>query len=74
MDALAHTLESVCKKRNLGRIVMHERIFLLMQNLTAVWNEPENLDARGKALLGAAHAGAAIEEVCLVPPMPWPIH
>ena len=36
-----------------------------MQNLTAVWNEPENLDARGKVLLGAAHAGAAIERSML---------
>ena len=34
-----------------------------MQNLTTVWNEPENLDARGRVLLGAAHAGAAIESM-----------
>ena len=67
MDALAHTLESVvCKKRN-ARSDSHARkgFCLLMQNLNTVWNEPENLDARGKVLLGAAHAGAAIERSML---------
>ncbi len=67
MDALAHTLESlVCKKRNAWSDGHAKKGFsLLMQNLATVWNEPENLKARGAVLLGAAHAGAAIERSML---------
>lgn len=66
-DALAHTLESaVCTKRNNGSH-RHAQIgfSLLAQNIEQVWTNPENLEARGAVLLGAAHAGAAIERSML---------
>ena len=36
-----------------------------MQNLEIVWKDPQNLNARSAVLLGAAHAGAAIERSML---------
>jgi alcohol dehydrogenase len=67
MDALAHTLESlVCTKRN--KWSHHHAslgFFLLIQNMEDVLQNPDHLDARGALLLGAAHAGAAIERSML---------
>ena len=67
MDALAHTLESaVCTKRNLlSRRHAAMGFTLLVQNLKTVFEEPDNLTARHSVLLGAAHAGAAIERSML---------
>jgi alcohol dehydrogenase len=67
MDALAHTLESaVCNKRNPSSDyhAMHG-FSLLVRNMEQVWQCPDDLDARGAVLLGAAHAGAAIERSML---------
>ena len=67
MDALAHALESaVCTRRNASSHRHAKQSFcLLAQNLERVWMDPDNLEARGKVLLGAAHAGAAIEKSML---------
>ena len=67
MDALAHTLESaVCTKRNESSDYHAKRGFsLLVKNMEQVWQCPDDLDARGAVLLGAAHAGAAIERSML---------
>ena len=67
MDALAHALESaVCTRRNaLSARHASKGFSLLIQNLEAVWKQPDNLEARGAVLLGAAHAGAAIEKSML---------
>jgi alcohol dehydrogenase len=67
MDALAHALESaVCTRRNASSHRHAKKSFcLLAQNLERVWSDPGNLEARGNVLLGAAHAGAAIERSML---------
>ncbi len=67
MDALAHALESaVCTKRNLLSCRHATMGFtLLVQNLKTVLEESDNLAAREAVLLGAAHAGAAIERSML---------
>ena len=67
MDALAHTLESaVCNKRNSSSDYHATQGFsLLVRNMEQVWKRPDDLDARGAVLLGAAHAGAAIERSML---------
>ncbi len=67
MDALAHALESaVCTRRSTLSSRHAKRSFkLLVLNLEKVWSEPDNIDARGEVLLGAAHAGAAIEKSML---------
>ena len=67
MDALAHTLESaVCNKRNPSSDYHATHGFsLLVRNMEQVWQYPDDLDARGAVLLGAAHAGAAIERSML---------
>ncbi len=67
MDALAHTLESaVCTKRNPSSYYHSMQGFsLLVRNMEQVWQCPDDLDARGAVLLGAAHAGAAIERSML---------
>ena len=67
MDALAHTLESaVCTRQNsLSARHASKGFSLLIQNLETVWNEPDTIEARGAVLLGAAHAGAAIERSML---------
>ena len=67
MDALAHALESaVCTKRNPSSDYHAMQGFsLLVRNMEQVWKRPYDLDARGAVLLGAAHAGAAIERSML---------
>ena len=67
MDALAHTLESaVCTQSNPSSLYHAKRGFsLLVRNMEQVWNCPDDLDARGAVLLGAAHGGAAIERSML---------
>ncbi len=66
-DALAHALESAVTTRRNHRSGRHaQKAFVcLINNLETVWSDPSNLDARGSVLLGAAHAGAAIERSML---------
>ncbi|MGE4549921.1 MAG: iron-containing alcohol dehydrogenase [Opitutales bacterium] len=67
IDALSHALEaSVTRDRN-PVSSRHARIgFLLVQeNLKQVFADPNDLKARGFVLLGASHAGAAIESSML---------
>jgi len=63
IDALAHALEAAATKNRNEASVRHARLaFLLVQaNLETLFSNPKDLDARGKVLLGASHAGAAIE-------------
>ena len=67
IDALAHALESaVCTKSNPGSSRHSSEAFKLIEgNLPAVFSDPENIEARGNMLLGASHAGAAIERSML---------
>lgn len=67
VDALAHALESlVTTKRNPSSIRHAQLAFELIQgNLAVVFKDPKNLESRGKVLLGASHAGAAIERSML---------
>jgi alcohol dehydrogenase len=67
VDALAHALESaVTKKRNKNSIRHAQRAFdLIQENLPFVLDGSQNMEHRGKVLLGASHAGAAIERSML---------
>jgi alcohol dehydrogenase len=67
MDALAHALESaVCSRRNdLSGRHARQAFVHLVKNLETVWKDPQDLLARGHVLLGAAHAGAAVERSML---------
>jgi alcohol dehydrogenase len=67
VDALAHALESiVTTQRNPSSIRHAQLAFDLIQvNLPLVFQDPQDLESRGKVLLGASHAGAAIERSML---------
>ena len=67
IDAIAHAVETaVTKKRNaISRMFSHEAFKLLAPNFSRVIANPQDLDARGKMLLGAALAGSAIENSML---------
>ncbi len=67
IDALAHALESAVTNKRNSRSYRHSRIAfqLIQENLPKVFTEPNDLEARGKVLLGASHAGAAIERSML---------
>ncbi len=67
IDALAHTLEAAVTRERNEASCRHARIgFLLVQeNLEKVLDDPEHVEARGSLLLGACHAGAAIENSML---------
>jgi alcohol dehydrogenase len=67
IDALTHSVETaVTKKRNpLSRMFSHEAFRLLVPALPRVLDDPGDLEARGQMLLGAAHAGLAIENSML---------
>ena len=67
MDALAHALEAlVSTKRNpFSDYHAKKGCSLLVRNMERVWQCPDDLDARGAVLLGAAHAGASIERSML---------
>ena len=64
IDALAHSLESAVTRKRTDLSDSHARIAfrLLNQFLPIVFSDPNNLKARGGVLLGASHAGAAIEQ------------
>ena len=67
IDAIAHAVETaVTKKRNpFSLMFSHEAFKLLAPNFSRVIANPQDLDARGKMLLGAAFAGTAIENSML---------
>jgi len=63
IDAIAHAVEtSVTKKKNeLSWMFSKEAFELLLPHFQTVLNQPDDLNARGSMLLGAAMAGCAIE-------------
>ncbi len=67
IDAIAHAVETaVTKKRNpFSLMFSHEAFKLLAPNFARVVENPNDLEARGKMLLGAAFAGTAIENSML---------
>lgn len=67
IDALAHALESAVTKRRtpVSQMYSQEAFRLLAGNLEIVLQTPENLAARAAVQLGAAWAGAAIENSML---------
>jgi len=67
IDAIAHAVETaVTRKRNpFSLMFSHEAFKLLVPNLPRVIENPQDLEARGKMLLGAAFAGMAIENSML---------
>src|SRR5829696_5042978 len=67
IDAVAHAVETaVTKKRNpFSLMFSHEAFKLLAPNFSRVVENPNDLEARGKMLLGAAFAGTAIENSML---------
>jgi len=67
IDAMSHALESsVTTVRNDFSKRHSELAFkLIYTNLPVVFNNPDDLDSRGRVLLGASHAGAAIEHSML---------
>jgi alcohol dehydrogenase len=67
IDAIAHAVETaVTRKRNpLSLMYSHEAFKLLVPSLPRVLENGEDLEARGRMLLGAAFAGTAIENSML---------
>ncbi|MCZ6597795.1 MAG: iron-containing alcohol dehydrogenase [Planctomycetota bacterium] len=67
LDALVHAVETaVTRKRNdVSQHFSQDAFRLLDSNLPRVLSDPEDLDARGSMLWGAAYAGLAIENSML---------
>lgn len=67
VDAIAHAVETaVTRKRNpLSWMYSREALRLLAPSLPVVLQQPDDLAARGRMLLGAAWAGLAIEHSML---------
>ena len=67
IDALTHALESAVTTKRNDRSDRHSLIAfkLIHENLPQVFERPGDLEARGAVLLGASHAGAAIERSML---------
>ncbi|QDU78906.1 NAD-dependent methanol dehydrogenase [Polystyrenella longa] len=67
IDAISHAVETyVTTKRNIISETFSLRSFqLLVESFPIVLNEPNDLEARGRMLLGAHLAGAAIENSML---------
>ena len=67
IDAIAHAVETaVTKQRNpLSVMFSREAFKLLVPGLTRVLENPRDVEARGRMLLGAALAGTAIENSML---------
>lgn len=67
MDALSHALETaVTNKRNaLSTVFSREGFRLLHAGFSRVLRDPNDTEARGMMLLGAAYAGTAIENSML---------
>src|SRR6266851_5738053 len=67
IDAIAHAVETaVTKKRNnLSLMFSHQSFKLTVPSFPRVLNNPKDIEARGRMLLGAALAGTAIENSML---------
>src|SRR5690606_22934658 len=67
LDAVAHAVESaVCDRRNpVSTMYSREAFRLTARGLPRVLADPDDVDARGDMLLGAAWAGLAIENSML---------
>ena len=67
IDAISHAVETAVTRRRseLSLLYSREAFRLTMNHLKTVLYEPDNLDARGQMLLGAAFAGTAIENSML---------
>lgn len=67
IDAIAHAIEtSVTKKRNAISLMYSREAFrLLISGFERVLRDPNDIEARGHMLLGAAFAGTAIENSML---------
>jgi alcohol dehydrogenase len=66
VDALVHALETaVTTRRNPWSLTFSHRAFSLLTALPRVLRQPDDLEARGHMLLGAAYAGMAIESSML---------
>jgi alcohol dehydrogenase len=67
IDAIAHAVETaVTKKRNaISVMYSHEAFKQLVPGLPRVLKDPQDIEARGRMLLGAALAGMAIENSML---------
>lgn len=67
MDALSHALETVVtnKRTALSSVYSREAFRLCHGGFNRVIEDPQDLDARGMMLLGAAYAGIAIENSML---------
>jgi alcohol dehydrogenase len=67
IDAIAHVVETaVTRRRNaLSLMYSHEGFKLTLPNLPRIFEDPSNLEARGRMQLGAAFAGMAIENSML---------
>ncbi len=67
IDALTHALESAVTTKRNDRSDRHSltAFKLIHENLPQVFERPDDLEARGAVLLGASHAGAAIERSML---------
>lgn len=67
IDALSHAIESLVTTKRNKFSNRHAKIGfkLINSSLPDIFKVPNNLDSRGRVLLGAAHAGAAIENSML---------
>ncbi|MEK6809742.1 MAG: iron-containing alcohol dehydrogenase [Nanoarchaeota archaeon] len=63
MDAIVHVVESFVSKTSnpLSRMVGKESFQLMYLNLLKVLNDPQNVEVRGKLLLGSYLAGISLE-------------
>ena len=67
IDALTHAVETAVTRRRspLSLMFSREAFRMIAQHLPTVFEEPENLEARGRMMLAAAFAGTAIENSML---------
>ncbi|MDQ0317875.1 alcohol dehydrogenase class IV [Pararhizobium capsulatum DSM 1112] len=63
MDAFIHAFEAATNRNahTGGKFYAHEALRLLTSSLETAVKEPDNLEARGKVLLGSCYAGIAID-------------
>lgn len=67
IDAIAHAVEAaVTTRRNpISEVFAKQAFRLCMENLSEVFDRPDDLEARGRIQIGAAFAGTAIENAML---------
>ena len=63
MDAFIHAFEASTNRNAhpAGKVFGHEAMRLIAANLAEAVNNPSNLEARGKVLLGSCYGGVAID-------------